>query len=151
MKISTDARLQDPERKILAIDVGLKKIGVAVLLCGVAVPLPAILRKNRLDAAQKISQILNDKKISQVIFGIPENPTTRARIMHFAGLVETTAEKFFINEDFSSVEAEREILHMKKLARQKSRKNGHVDSLSACKILQRFLEHDLKRAVPAKT
>ncbi|MGN8530362.1 Holliday junction resolvase RuvX, partial [Helicobacter pylori] len=48
---------------ILACDVGLKRIGIAMLLNGVILPLEAILRHNRNQASRDLSDLLREKNI----------------------------------------------------------------------------------------
>ena len=56
---------------IVAIDVGLKRIGVAVLVAGVAVAGEPIIRKNRDQAAADVSEMLRKKSASKLIVGLP--------------------------------------------------------------------------------
>lgn len=56
---------------VLALDIGLKRIGVAKAIQNIALPLPPILRKNRNQAAKEISQLLLDSKANVLVVGIP--------------------------------------------------------------------------------
>lgn len=124
---------------IAAIDVGLKRIGVALGYDnGVTVPLDAVLRKNRNQAANDVSKILKQWNIDKLIVGIPIGSSSedemRRRIAHFVSLLDFTGKIEYIDESFSSVEAsEFGVVNHKK-------KDGKLDSLSALIILQRYLE-----------
>jgi putative Holliday junction resolvase len=121
---------------IVAIDVGLKRIGVAICLKGsVIVPLDAILRCNRKQAAHDIDELLYKRKAKILVVGLPENDEMKRRIRHFVSLLEFSGEIVFADEDFSSYEAKE---RMKGVAKQK--RDGRIDSLSAVIILERFKE-----------
>ncbi|MCX2682289.1 Holliday junction resolvase RuvX [Campylobacter sp. MIT 21-1685] len=123
--------------KALAIDVGLKRIGVALCVDGnVAIPLKAVLRKNRKQAAKELQILLKEYQISLLIVGIPcggscETEMT-SRIKHFVSLLEFEGEICFVDESFTSKEA-------LKFGRVKTRiKDGRLDSLSALIMLRTY-------------
>ncbi|MDR2790688.1 MAG: Holliday junction resolvase RuvX [Campylobacteraceae bacterium] len=118
---------------IAAIDVGLKRIGAAVCLEGVIMPLDAVLRRNREQAAHDIDKLLREYKADILAVGLPTNEEMRKRIRHFASLLEFGGKIVFIDEDFSSYEAKE---RMKGIVKQK--RDGRVDSLAAAIILERF-------------
>lgn len=62
------------------------------------------------------------------------------RIKHFLSLIDFSGQIFFIDESFSSKEAQERLLDRGYEIRQKARKNGVLDSLSACVILERFMK-----------
>ncbi|MCH4601366.1 Holliday junction resolvase RuvX [Helicobacter pylori] len=131
---------------ILACDVGLKRIGIAALLNGVILPLEAILRRNRNQASRDLSDLLREKNIQVLVVGKPsENyADTHARIEHFIKLVDFKGEIVFINEDNSSVEAYDNLEHLGKKNKRLAIKDGRLDSLSACRILERYYQQVLK-------
>jgi len=58
--------------KLASIDVGLKRIGVAICLDGnIVMPQDAILRKNRNQAARDINTFLTEWEIEKLIVGLP--------------------------------------------------------------------------------
>ncbi|CAM3561799.1 MULTISPECIES: Holliday junction resolvase RuvX [Helicobacter] len=137
---------------VLALDIGLKRIGVAKAIQNIALPLPPILRKNRNQAAKEISQLLLDSKANVLVVGIPMQKrdsaltdedslaTMQKRIRHFVSLltIPPHLEIIFLDESFSSFEA------LQKLEDKKSRKKAHskdgsLDSLAALVILERYL------------
>jgi putative Holliday junction resolvase len=120
---------------IVAIDVGLKRIGAAVCLKdSVIVPLDAILRRNREQAASDVDELLREYEAEVLAVGLPANDETRRRIKHFASLLKFKGEIVFVDEDFSSYEAKE---RMRGVVKQK--RDGRVDSLSAAIILERYL------------
>ncbi|MCH4598202.1 Holliday junction resolvase RuvX [Helicobacter pylori] len=132
---------------ILACDVGLKRIGIAVLLNGVILPLEAILRRNRNQASRDLSDLLREKNIQVLVVGKPNESyaDTNARIEHFIKLVDFKGEIVFINEDRSSIEAYENLEHLGKKNKRLAIKDGRLDSLSACRILERYYQQVLKK------
>ena len=122
---------------IVAIDVGLKRIGVAVLVAGVAVAGEPIIRKNRDQAAADVSEMLRKKSASKLIVGLPiggegEEEMGR-RIRHFVSLLEFDGEVIYVDEYGSSKEA----LELVGGGLTKT-KDGRADSLAALVILKRW-------------
>ncbi|MDR2080815.1 MAG: Holliday junction resolvase RuvX [Campylobacteraceae bacterium] len=118
---------------VVAIDIGLKRIGAAVCLNGVIMPLDAVLRHNREQAARDIDELLREYKAEVLVVGLPTNDEMRRRIRHFASLLKFDGKIVFVDEDFSSCEAKE---RMRGVVKQK--RDGRVDSLSAVIILERF-------------
>ena len=58
--------------RALALDVGLKRIGVALCIDKIAIPLEGIIRKNRNQAANEVKNLLQIHDISLLIVGIPK-------------------------------------------------------------------------------
>ncbi|MFT2736575.1 Holliday junction resolvase RuvX [Helicobacter pylori] len=131
---------------ILACDVGLKRIGIAMLLNGVILPLEAILRYNRNQASRDLSDLLREKNIQVLVVGKPNESytDTNARIEHFIKLLDFKGEIVFINEDRSSIEAYENLEHLGKKNKRLAIKDGRLDSLSACRILERYYQQVLK-------
>ncbi len=127
--------------KIAAIDVGLKRIGVAFCFNkSVVLPQNAIIRKGRNQAAKELSTLLKEWQIDKLIVGLPkggssEEEMTR-RIKHFVSLLSIEdIDIEYIDESFSSYEAKEE---MKGKVKQK--RDGRIDSISAKIILERWLQ-----------
>ena len=125
---------------IIAIDLGLKRIGLALSYGnGLVTPLNAIERKNRNQAANDVKKVLNEYEATTVVIGIPMGSTTedemRRRVAHFMNLVEFSGEIAYQDEANSSQEAEE---LMKGEIRYK--RDGRIDSLSAKIILERYLK-----------
>jgi len=126
--------------KIASIDVGVKRIGLALCLDGkVVFPQNAILRKNRKQASKDVKTFLDEWGIERVIVGIPKGGSTedemKRRIKHFISLLELKEIEVLYQDEYgSSIEA-KEIT--KGLFRHK--KDGKIDSIAAQIILERWL------------
>jgi len=131
---------------IIAIDLGLKRIGLALSAgAGIVTPLPAVERKNRNQAANDVKKVLNEYEATTVVVGIPMGSTSEdemyRRVAHFMNLVEFAGEIAYQDESYSSQEAE---ALMRGEIRYK--RDGRIDSLSAKIILERYL-HPLKNSL----
>ena len=127
---------------IVAIDVGLKRIGVAISPDSkIALPSTPVLRKNRNQAAAQVSEFLKIQNAKTLVVGIPKGGSSEEemsrRIRHFVSLLEFDGEIKFIDESFSSVQAD----EIREFSARK--KDGKLDSLSAMIILQRYLENNI--------
>jgi len=125
--------------KYLAIDLGLKRIGLAYSAHkDLVTPLQAIMRKNRNQASDEVKKAIKEWEINAVVVGIPLGGSSedemRRRIAHFMNLVDFEGEVFYQDEAGSSKEAEALIKGEIKQVR-----DGRVDSISAMIILQRYL------------
>jgi len=125
--------------KYLAIDLGLKRIGLAYSAHkDLVTPLQAIIRKNRNQASDEVKKAIKEWEIDSIVIGIPLGGSSedemRRRITHFMNLVDFDGEVFYQDEAGSSKEAEALIKGEIKQIR-----DGRVDSISAMIILQRYL------------
>ena len=125
--------------KLASIDVGLKRIGVAICLnSDIVIPQNAILRKNRNQAAKDVNLFLKEWKIEKLIVGLPldakSSEEMEGRIKHFVSLLELTIPMTYQDEQSSSVEA-------KELTQGifRHKKDGKIDSIAAKIILERYL------------
>ncbi|RXJ87696.1 Holliday junction resolvase RuvX [Arcobacter sp. CECT 8985] len=122
--------------KLASIDIGLKRIGVAICLTSnIVTPKDAILRKNRNQAANEINTFLKEWEIDKLIVGFPSaSEEMQRRISHFVNLLELDIPFEYCEENMSSIEAE----EMMK-GEIKYKRDGRVDSLAAKIILERYL------------
>ena len=125
--------------KYIAIDLGLKRIGLAYSAHkDIVTPLPAVIRKNRNQASREVKKIIKEWEADTVVVGLPLGGSSedemRRRITHFMNLVDFSGEIVFQDEAGSSKEAE----NMMK-GEMKQIRDGRIDSLSAMIILQRYL------------
>jgi len=125
--------------KYIAIDLGLKRIGIAYSAHkDLVTPLPAVIRKNRNQAASEVKKILEEWEADAVVIGVPLGGSSedemKRRIAHFMNLVSFEGEIFYQDEAGSSLEAENLMKGEIKYIR-----DGRIDSISAMIILQRFL------------
>ncbi|WP_428024261.1 Holliday junction resolvase RuvX [Arcobacter sp.] len=123
--------------KLASIDIGLKRIGVALSLTNSLVtPQTAILRKNRNQASSDVDSFLKEWEIEKLIVGFPSSSEDmQKRVKHFITLLKFEGEIIFQEENMSSIEAE-ELMK----GDIKYKRDGRVDSLSAKIILERYLQ-----------
>ncbi|KAA6225343.1 MULTISPECIES: Holliday junction resolvase RuvX [unclassified Campylobacter] len=123
--------------KILSLDIGLKRIGLALGVNNIATPLTAIIRKNRKQAASEIKNIIKEYEISTLLIGFPKGGNSEKemtlRIKHFVSLLEFNGQIIFKDESFTSKEA----LTLKQFKSKK--KDGKLDSLAALVLLRDYL------------
>ncbi len=125
--------------KYIAIDLGLKRIGIAYSAHkDIVSPLQAIIRKNRNQASAEVKKVIEEWEVDAVVIGIPLGGSSedemRRRIAHFMNLVDFKGEVFYQDEAGSSKEAE---ALMK--GEIKQIRDGRIDSISAKIILERYL------------
>ena len=125
--------------KYIAIDLGLKRIGLAYSAHkDLVTPLPAVIRKNRDQASHEVRKVIAEWEVDTVVIGIPLGGSSeeemRRRIAHFMGLVAFEGEVVYQDEAGSSREAESLMKGEIKYIR-----DGRIDSISAMIILQRYL------------
>lgn len=125
--------------KLASIDVGLKRIGVAICLdSSIVIPQNAILRKNRNQAARDVNDFLKAWEIDKLIVGLPKDADNseemERRIKHFVSLLNLTIEISYQDEQNSSLEA-------KELTQGvfRHKRDGKIDSIAAKIILERYL------------
>ena len=120
---------------IMAIDVGLKRIGVALAVGQTVMPQAPVLRKNRNQAARDVSAVLREYGAKKLVVGVPLGGSSedemRRRIAHFVSLLEYEGEVVYQDEAMSSFEAS-EIY-------AEGRRDGRLDSVAAMIILKRYL------------
>ncbi len=122
--------------KLASIDIGLKRIGIAICLQSkIVTPLPAVLRKNRNQASNDVLKVLKQWEIDKLIVGYPSaSEEMQRRISHFVNLLNLEIECEYCEENMSSIEAQELIK-----GDIKYKRDGRVDSLAAKIILERYL------------
>jgi len=126
--------------KIASLDIGLKRIGVAISPNGsIVMPQPAIIRRNRNQASKEVKEFIKEWEIEKLIVGLPKDGSSsdemERRIKHFISLIDTDIKVIYQDEQFSSFEAS----EMTK-GEIKHKRDGRLDSISAKIILERYLE-----------
>jgi len=136
--------------RILALDIGTKRIGVAKAntIISVATPLTTIHRTNNENDFDIIKNLIKENQIGKILLGLPLTLTGREEhfakyVREFGSLLE---EKFNIeivywDERLSSVSAEK-ILTIGKVSKRTRKEN--VDRIAATIFLQNYLDY-LKR------
>lgn len=121
----------------LALDIGLKRIGLALCIDEkIALPLKAVLRQNRKQAAEDIKTLIVEHHISLLIVGIPKGSASEEemskRVLHFVTLLEFKGEVKFVDESFTSKEA------LKFGVANLRKKDGKLDSLAALLMIREY-------------
>ena len=122
---------------LASIDIGLKRIGVALCVHdNIVTPQVAILRKNRNQAANEVDEFLKQWNITTLVVGFPSaSIDMQNRIKHFVQLLKFEGKIVFQEENMSSIEAKS--LMQGKI---KQKRDGRIDSIAAQIILQRYLQ-----------
>ena len=135
-------------RRILGLDIGDKRIGIAVsdLLGMMAQPLYTLTRKSTKDAINEIAEIIQKEDIKQVVVGLPKNMDSTEgiqakRTRDFSQLIlqksNSNIEIIYCDERLTSKMAKQSLSHMK-LAKAKEKKL--IDTAAAVHILQGYLD-----------
>ena len=136
------------EGRILGVDVGEKRIGIALSDPSgtIAAPLEVIQHTNRLVDTAQIAQLAAEHQAIRIVVGIPinedtgESPQTRHIQKFVIALKEqTTIPVLTWDESFSTNNAQsvRRLMGVSKRDRA-----GHLDDLAAAIILQNYLDAD---------
>jgi len=133
--------------RVLAIDFGTKKVGLAVTdTLQIAAHGLQTIPTEKLD--DFLSSYMKDEPVSEIVLGLPRhadgNPTTL--VPRIQKLAEDLCRKYpainvvFQDESFTSREAQ-DIIRKSVRSRKKRRDKSLVDKISAVLILQRYLKH----------
>lgn len=128
---------------LLGLDIGNKRIGVALASVIARLPQPIEPLQSSESTIDEIRKIVKDKEISLVVVGLPRNldgeETEQSRaIRNFAVNLEKSISTplVFADESLSSKRAD-------EIIKKNTFKNVSQDSLAACFILEEFLSsHD---------
>ncbi len=121
---------------MIAIDFGLKRIGIAWKCGEIILPLPAIAFATPTQVAKDLCDILVAKKAKVLVVGIVKEEL-QAVLDEILAMIDFSGEIISVDENLSSLEAETHINGRKNS--KKLRKDGTLDSLSAMIILERYL------------
>jgi len=138
--------------RILALDVGERRVGVAVsdLTGTIARPLYAIRRASRAEDFAAIAGLVDEYHAEAVVVGQPLSLDGRAgpqarRVARYADALakSLTVPVIPSDERFSTARAD-EILRETRgeRAKRRARANGEIDAIAAAVILQRYLDSE---------
>ena len=130
--------------KILGLDIGKKRIGIALsdALGLIAHPVETIDRQPENSAIEKIKKICNDNNVKKIVAGLPKNMNNTIGeqaqdCIEFANNFKSEYEVIFEDERLTSRQAEYILAN----TGNKYTKNKQlVDLKSACIILQQYLD-----------
>lgn len=128
-------------KSYVALDVGEKRIGVAIGDSGVRIAVPFDTIETNGDEIERIARIITDEKADVVVVGYPRNQSGEATAQ--TAYVESFASKLtaiapdlvFQDESLTSVLAEQRLQSHKKPYTK-----GDIDALAAAMILQDYME-----------
>ena len=151
---------QIPSRKngrnmILALDVGERRIGVAIASQQARLPRPHGVVAQSADILARLRTLVDEEQVAEVVAGLPRNlsgqdtrQTTYVRAFVTDPQAALPVPVYLIDEALTSVQAEAELDH-----RKKPYAKGDIDALAACYILEDFLaaraHKDHKEDVPS--
>ena len=140
-----------PTRRILALDLGSRRIGLAISdkLGITAQPLPTLNRKNQKTDRAALLRLVKKHEVGEIVIGLPlmmsgDMGTKANEASAFAEeLREATGlPVHLVDERLTSAAAHR-LLDESGLTREQ--RKGKVDAMAAVMILQTFLESESKR------
>lgn len=143
--------MNNEEKRILSIDFGLKRIGLALSdpLLIFAYPFKTIFNDQKL--WENLSSIIKEKNIKKIVLGFPLNnngskPTIADAVLIFKKKLEKKFKLDVIlhDESFSSALAKEKVIESVN-KRSKRRDKGLLDQNSAAIILQEYLDSISKR------
>lgn len=124
---------------VVGLDVGDKRIGVAVVNLIARLPRPVTILQNNDQIFDEINRIAKDESTSKIVVGIPRNlegqeTQQSAKIRQFAEQLKqkTSLEVVFADESLSSKRAEA-------MLKDQGKPISELDALAACFILEEFL------------
>jgi len=134
------------KKRIICLDIGTKRIGVAVsdaLWLG-ATPVKLILRKNDKTALAEIKEVCKEYNTDTILIGVPYNMdgSLGFQAKNCLDFIKPLRDEFIIleqDERLSSNQAE-EILRQK--GKKYTKNKGLIDVASACVILSEYLENN---------
>lgn len=131
------------KERVLALDVGNKRIGVAVSdpFFLFATGLKVIIRENDNKALEEIKEICQTYKIKKIVVGLPYNMdgtigAQAKKTVKFTEKLENDFEIIYRDERLTSFEAEE---MLKKENKKYTKNKGLVDIKAACIILQSYI------------
>ncbi len=144
-----------PGRRILAVDCGRKRIGLALSdeLGITARPLETLERANRRDDMRRLREVVREHHVGRIIVGYPLHLDGKVGEMaeeaaRFAGRLrkEVSLEVELVDERLTTWEAEQTVLETRQSSR---RHNKPVDDMAAAVLLREYLERKREHG-PAK-
>ena len=130
-------------KRILGLDIGTKRIGVAITdpLCIFSRELKLVLRKNDKQAQEEIRELALENEVETIVAGLPYNVDgtigfQAQNCIDFLKPLEKDFKIVYCDERYTSEEAE-ELL--RKEGKKYTKDKGLVDLKSACLILEDYL------------
>lgn len=133
--------------RILGLDLGTKTLGLSITDEAriIVSPLPVIRfeKENYDEALKKVTNIINEYNISEVVLGLPKNMDgslgfAANRSMHFKELLESIDIKVYLEDERLTTKSAEDLIHA---SNQNVKNTKHkIDSIAACIILENYLK-----------
>jgi len=120
-------------KKILSIDFGTKRVGVAISVGSLAEPLCVLDHDHALEGLVKLCQ---EHQIEQIVFGLSENETARKTKLFAKELTELT----HLPIDFADETLSSQAVYERLRSMGNKRLEGPIDHYSAALILEEYLD-----------
>ena len=141
-------------QKVLAIDFGVKRIGLAIgdSESNIATPFKTIKNNGYENCSLYIKKIIKEWGINLIVLGKPEiysDQEVNKRISNFGKTLKKNLNinVIFYNEDYSSNSAQAELAMQMQVGRKKKVNKEEIDRIAATLILQSYFENEIfKRA-----
>lgn len=127
------------QKPILAIDLGKKRVGLAISHGVVAAPVGFFDYENREEFFRSMHKIINEQLVGLIVIGLPldskgqdtqQSMWVRSQSQEIAN--KTNLPIKFVEESYTSVEAVENL--------NKIKEKGEIDAASAVQILERYLQ-----------
>ena len=126
---------------MLGLDVGERRIGVAVSEGRLAVPLMILAHTNRGDDVARVAGLVRDQQAGRVVIGLPLMPQSgeegeQARLVRRFGEALAAAVEVpiaYVDESYSSVAVDQ-------APARRRRRTQHIDDRAAAVILQSYID-----------
>ena len=129
--------------KIMGLDIGTKRIGVALsdVMQIIAQPYDVIIRKSDDYALQKIKEICNNYQVNTIVVGLPKdmNGTMGTQAQNCVDFAQKLNEYKIVFEDERLTSKQAENI-LRDLNKKYTKDKKQVDIKSACIILQQYLD-----------
>jgi putative holliday junction resolvase len=145
----------DPRVRLLGVDFGALRIGLAVSEGRVAVPLIIVEHENRERDLERVAAIARERLVAAVVVGLPvlesgEEGEQARRTRRFGDALARRLDVPVVYQDerFSSVRAEDAVADADLKPAGATRRGGkrHIDDLAAAVILQAYLDASVDAA-----
>lgn len=135
----------EPRKRIVALDIGTKRIGVAVtdaFWLG-AIPLETIQRNDDRSSLKKIKEICTSYKTDTILIGIPYNMdgSLGFQAKNCLNFIKPLENEYTIIKQDERLSSEKAENILKQQGKKYTKNKALVDKMAACVILQEYLDN----------
>lgn len=124
--------------KILALDYGIKNIGLAISSGQLAEPFGELENKDRQDLLKKLKRICFNNKVELIIIGLPQGKL-QPIIKNFSQELEKTTKIKLVLHD-ETLTSQEAVIRMVEAGKKLKKRRREKHIISACLILQSYLD-----------